>query len=645
MTTKEIPPYAGKILRINLSNQKISNEMISCYAGEWLGGSGIAIKILYDELRSWVSPYDPANKIVFSAGALVGTTAPGACKSNMSSLSPVTGGWGSGLSDSYTGGELKYAGYDAIILEGKAHIPVYLYIHNDRVEIRDATHLWGRTTWETLDALRGELGDRTLHVMSIGPAGENLVRAACIIQDRGRAFGRCGLGAVMGTKNLKAIVVRGTGAIKAARPKQFIEVCSGIREKFRGLKSVEGMRKYGSLRVLEKKQETCGLNYRNFQECIIPEEMLKAIDPCRTIEKYQVASQSFPGCVIGCGRHLHITEGPYAGLQTECNQMEVLLSLQTRLAIWEPTFMMKANSLCNQLGLDVDAAGGAIGWAMECTQRGILNEKDTDGFRLNWGDAGVTLELIRKICYREGFGNILAEGCARAADMIGRKSAYYAMHIKKQDLYEPLRGSMAWCLGTTTSTRGGGHTTGAIADYRIGRDEKETAKAAAIFGVPNPDKLLEYEGKGKMVMYMEALHRINNSLGICHFHSIFGDPELIDLPHLAELYSAATGLETSAEDLKRMAIRQLNLEKAFNLRHTDFGRQDDLPTPRDLKEPIPGGTLAGWKIDTRKFNQMLDEYYDIHGWDRETSFPKRETLLALNLPSVADDLEKIGKLR
>ena len=634
--------YAGKILRVNLGDGKITTEPTSTYAREWLGASGFAIKILYDELRSWVTPYDPANKIIFSAGTLQGTTAPGACKSNISTLGPMTGGWASGCSDSYVGGQLKYAGYDSVILEGRAYSPVYLWIWNDRIELRDARHLWGKTTWETLDGIREELGDDTLHTVSIGPAGEHLVRGACAIQDRGRAFGRCGIGAVMGSKNLKAIVAKGSGSVRVAQPQRFMENVTKIRASFKDLKGVKLMQKYGTLGVIEGKQKVSGFNYKNFQECTLPEGMLEIIDPRKVIDKYQVSRQSFPGCAIGCGRHLKVTDGPYAGLETECGQMETFLTLQTRLAIQEPTFMLQANAYCNQMGLDIDAAGGAIGWAMECYQRGILTEKDTDGFILNWGDAGVALELMRKISYREGFGNILAEGCARAADLVGRESGYYCLHIKGQDLYEPCRGSLGWALGTTTSTRGGGHTTGAVLDTRVVPEVKD--KVNAIFGVKNPFPQ-EYEDKAKMVTYMEALHRINNCFGICHLNTIHNDFDEMALPHLAELYSSATGWDTSVEDLKRLAMKQLNLEKAFNLRHTAFARQDDMPTPRDLSEPISGGALAGWKMDEGKYNQMLDDYYDLHGWDRQTSYPKRETLVELGLGSVAGDLEKMGKLR
>ena len=210
--------YAGKILRINLSNGEVSDVPTVDYARDWLGSSGIAVKILYDELRSWVTPYDPANRLVIGSGVLVGTTAPGANKMNISTLGPMTGGWASSCSDSYFGGQLKQAGYDSIVIQGKAHAPVYIWIDGDKIEIRDASHLWGKTTWETVDGICEAFSDSKLHVLSIGPAGENLVRGACVIQDKGRAFGRGGVGAVMGSKNLKALVVRGTRPIRVARP-------------------------------------------------------------------------------------------------------------------------------------------------------------------------------------------------------------------------------------------------------------------------------------------------------------------------------------------------------------------------------------------------------------------------------------------
>ena len=638
--------YSGLILRVNLSNGDIRTEPTSKYARDWLGASGIAIKILYDELRSWVTPYDPANRLIFGAGPMIGTPAPGANKVSASTLGPMTGGWASGHSDSYFGGQLRYAGYDMLVIEGKAHKPVSLWIHDSKVELRDASHLWGKTTWETFEIIRQANADNTLHCVSIGPAGENMARGACIIQDKGRAFGRCGTGAVMGSKNLKTIIAKGSGSIKVADPKRFMAAVVRCRNLIRKSDSLDLLNRYGTLSLLPGKQENCGICYKNFQEARLPDEMAEAIDPRKTCDKYRVSQKSFPGCGIGgCGRILSITDGPYEGLETESCQWEVLSTLQTRLAVSEPTFMYKANALCNQLGLDVDAAGGAIGWAMECFQRGIINEKDTDGLKLVWGDAGIALELIRKIAYREGFGSILAEGCARAADIIGRDSGYYGLHIKNQDLYENLRASNGWALGCTTSTRGGGHTTGSVASKP--GSSMDIDKARKIFGLKpteNPYKMEEYEGRPQMVKYTETLTRLCNSLGICLFNTTWIDQEMVGLPELVELYSAATGWETTVEEAERLCMRQLNLEKAFNLRHTAFDRKDDMPTPRDLNEPIPTGRFTGWRIDEGKWNQMLDEYYDLHGWDRETSFPKRATLVELGLEKVAEDLEALYKL-
>ena len=635
--------YAGKILRINLSNGAVNTEPTSKYADEWLGSSGIAIKILYDELRPWVTPFDPANKLIFGSGPLIGTTAPGANKMNVSTLGPMIGGWASSFSDSYAGGQLKYAGYDSVVIEGRASTPVYLWIHNDVVEIRDATHLWGKDTWETLELIRKENRDPSLHTVSIGPAGENLCRGASITQDTGRSFGRCGNGAVMGSKNLKALVVKGTGSIKVADPDRFSASVAKCRAMYKNAKTLPNIHKYGTLCIFARKQEVCGIPYKNFQETRIPDDMAEVMHPWKTCDKYRVSQVSFPGCAVGgCGRVLEITDGPYAGLVTECNQWEALGTLQARLAVWEPTFMMKANAVCNQLGLDVDAAGGAIGWAMECYQRGIIDEKDTDGLALNWGDADLILELIRKIAYREGFGDILAEGCARAADIMGRDSGYYALHIKGQDLYEPLRGANGWALGVTTSTRGGGHTTGAaVCETQPGLNVE---KAKKVYRVDNPDKAQDYAGKAEMVKSTEVLTRVCNSFGVCIWNSAIWDVEMVDVPQLAELYSAATGWETSVEDLRKLTMKQLNLEKAFNLRFTDFDRKDDMPTPRDLNEPVPTGDLAGFKIDEARWNGMLDDYYDVHDWDRKTSFPTRKALTDLELDYVADDLEKIGKL-
>ena len=632
--------YAGQTLRVNLTTGEIKKEPTLHYAREWLGSTGIAVKILYDELKAWTTPYDPANKIVFGTGALMGTPAPGACKMSASTLGPRTGGWASGCCDSYVGGELKCAGYDTVVIEGRAGKPVYLWIQDDRVEIRDASHLWGKNTWETLEIIRNDLNDPSLHILSIGPAGENLVRGACIVQDRARAFGRCGTGAVMGSKNLKALVAKGSGAIKVAQPEDFMEAVRHVRDLFKTARGIDEMRHYGTLKLLAQKQAVAGVNYKNFQEVQFPEAVAAAIDPKKSIDKYGVAKQNFPGCPIGCGNHLQITEGPYAGLSHGGEPVGggfidsgTVGHRGANLHVQGQRLVQPARSGC-RCRRRRDRLGHGVLSKRHPHREGYGRTEAPLGGRRRGPGTGREDRLpggVRRHLGRRG---------ARAADLVGRESGYYAMHLKGQDLYEPCRGNLAWCLGTTTSTRGGGHTTGAV-ETLPGMDFE---KMRALYGVDNPDKVLEYEGKARMVVHMEAVHRVNNCLGICHFNTIWANLDLIDLPHMAELYSTATGWPTSVDDLKRIAERQLNLEKAFNLRFTPFDRKDDMPTPRDLAEPIPTGPMAGWKMDRAKFNGMLDEYYDLHGWNRESSFPTRKTLTDLGLKDVADDLEAIGKL-
>jgi aldehyde:ferredoxin oxidoreductase len=633
--------YAGKILRINLSNGKIETEPTSKFASDWLGSSGIAIKILYDELYSWVSPFDPANKIVFGTGVLQGTIAPGACKMTVSTLSPMTNGWTSGASDSYVGGYLKCAGYDLLVISGKSCKPVYLYIEDNLVEIRDANNLWGKTTWETIDILRDDLKDPSLHAICIGPAGENLVRGACIIQDKVRAFGRGGAGAVMGSKNLKAIIAKGSGGVHVAQPERFMTIVNQLRGKIINSETAKKMKKYGTYSSFEAKQKAFSLPYKNFQFVTIPEDLARIIDPRKVVDKYQIGRSCFPGCPIGCGQTLRLDDGNFSGLTTEKSQWEVFSTLQTRLAVADPQFMIKANALANQLGIDVDMLGGSIGWAMECFEKGIITEKDTDGLKLNWGDVEVILKLFEKISSREGFGDLLAEGCARASEILGRKSKYYCMQIKQQELYESLRGAMAWALGTVVSTRGGGHTTGTPHLETVGRLDPE--KMAGLYGIdPKDVDPLTYEGKPEIVIFTESIHRAANSLGICHFNTVWNDLDFIGLADMAELVSSATGMEISVEDIRTITLRQINLEKAFNIRHAKFSRKDDLPTPRDLAEPIPSGNLKGWKIEIDKWNVMLDKYYQLHGWDLKTGYPLKQTLGDLGIGSVYEDIQNMN---
>lgn len=644
MRKRDIYGYAGKMLHLDLHTGEFSTEPTEKYAREWIGGSGIAQWILYNHLKPWVTPYAPANEIIFSAGPLVGTLAPGASRMSADSQNTQTFGVGTSNSDSFFSSQLKYAGYDHILIHGRSRKPVYLWIDDDRTELRDASHLWGMTTWETVDAIRQELGDtEEIHTVSIGPGGENLVREACIMQDKGRTMGRCGIGGVMGSKNLKAIAVRGTGSVEVAEPERFMEMVFRLREIFEKSAVSKIYRDYGVPMALKSKQASCGIPYKNFQELVLPDELYKKINYEQFVEKYQAKVVGYPACPQHCSRIFHIHDGPYAGLVTEGFWFEQLAEFSGRLAVWEPTFVPKLNSYCNQLGVGVDLVAGAIGWAMECYQRGILTRSDTDGLELEWGDTEVILELTRKIAYREGFGNILAEGCSKASQIIGKGSEYYAMHMKGQDLYEVIRSAIAWGLGSCISTRGGGHVHGSPLFESVITPLDE-AKALKVFGVRVTNDPLSFEGKAAVVHYFERFHRLCNALGICQFCTVWADINLPGFPELAELYSAATGWQTTEPDLKRITSKMLNVEKAFNLIHTNLDRKDDYPPDRDLLEPIPSGTLAGFHLTREKWDGLLDEYYEMNDWDKKTSYPTKRCLTELGLGQIVKDLSKCGKL-
>ena len=455
-------------------------------------------------------------------------------------------------------------------------------------------------------------------------------------------MGRCGLGGVMGSKHVKAVAVRGTRGIEVADPKRFMESVLKLKERFPKAKAAALYEKLGIPGIGGGKQEMCGFPYKNFQDVSLPKDHFEAVNYPKFVTNYQARVQGYPGCPMPCNRLFRITDGDYAGLLTEGFWFEQYANFCGKLAVPDVAFAAKMNAYCNQLGLDIDLPSGSIAWAMECFQRRILTQEDTGGINIEWGDAKTVLELTRMIAYREGFGAVLAEGCAKAADLLGRGSEKYAMHMKGMDQYEVMRSAIGWALGTCVSTRGGGHTTGAPVSETI--EAIDGAKAFEVLGIKTANEPLVYEGKAKMVGYFEGLSRLGNALGICHFTTTWLDIGLIGFPEIAELYSAATGWETSVEDLKRATERIFNVEKAFNLRRTNFDRKDDYPPPRVLNEPIPSGKFAGFHPTKEKWDKLLDEYYEMHRWDKKTSFPTRECLEDLNLKQVADNLENIGKL-
>ncbi len=635
--------YTGKILRIDLTSGTHTIQRTMDYAHEWLGARGIGQKILFDELKPETMPYDPDNKLVIGAGPLVGTLVPSATRCSLASKNTFSMGVGTANVGGFFGPELKFAGYDNVVITGKAEHPVYLWINDDRVELKDARGIWGQTTWGTCDMIQQEMGDADVQILCIGPAGERMVRGACIIGNRNRAAGKCGLGAVMGSKNLKAIAIRGSGGVRVAQPRRFMAEVDRLRHKILQSPMLAGMRKHGTPGIFPVKNQSCSIPYKNFSGTHVPEEAASKMAPEIFHDKYWVRDLGYMGCPVSCSKYWRIDDGPYAGTATEGFELQTLNSMAGKLAVDYPAAVIKAFTLVNQLGIDVDSATTTIAWAIECFEKGILTEKDTDGLKLAWGDHQTIMELIRKQAYREGFGNLLAEGCAYAAEIVGKGSDYYAITNKKQDLYEEGRSQIGWGFGAYVATRGGAHTTGAPAIETLHVTDKPLEEWAKKFiGISNLDPL-SYEDKHKLVFYYERLQELTNSLGICMFASAWQDPKQIALDEIAEFYSAATGWETGKDYLVRMADRIFNVEKAFNILHAGLGRKDDYPPERCLQEPVTG-PLAGFKLSKEEYDKLLDSYYTLHGWDPTTGMPDRASLESLDLADVADRLESAGKL-
>jgi aldehyde:ferredoxin oxidoreductase len=635
--------FGGKILRVDLGSGGIWTEPTVRYAAKFLGGRGIDEWILYNEVKPWITPLDPGNRLIFGTGTLVGTLAPSATRHTVEAKSPVTGGVGSGNSCGFFSPELKFAGYDHIVFQGKSTEAVYLLISDQNVEIRNGSLLWGKTTWEADELIKAELGDRNCQIACIGPAGENLVKSACIIANRARAVGRCGLGAIMGSKNLKAVAVRGSGSIEVAYPNKFIEEVDNALEKLRVSDRANALRTFGTYARAVGLNEASLSPVKNFQtDAWDPYKVGKTL-PELYKKEYEVRRQGYLACPLYCSHLYRVGGGPYAGLLCEGFEFNDVWNFLNRLDIDYPPAVIKLHSLCNKYGLDQDSSSCAIAWAFECYQKGILTAKDTDGLKLEWGDHAVAVELLRKMAYREGFGEILAEGSRRASELVGKGSEKYSICLKGQDSMEPMRAAKGWALGCCVSPRGGAHTRGANL-IELSHDIIPTEVAQKLWGISKVEGPLSYEGKAKLVVYYERLQAILDSLGVCLFTSTWWSPDLLGPEEYARLYSAATGRETTGDELMTAGERIHNIEKAFNTLHTGFGRKDDYPPTRFLEEPISTGPLQGELLHEDKWGEMLDEYYELHGWDKETSWQTKRSLENLQLGEVADELEKAGKL-
>jgi len=629
--------YAGNILRMELTNATIKKEQTLNYAPKFLGGRGINQWILLRESGAWITPFEPANSICFGAGTLTGTLVPGAARINVDSKNPLTGGIGSGSAGGWFASELKYAGYDNIILRGQAKEPVYLWIHNDKVSLRPAHKMWGHTIADTTRLIKEDLGRDDIQVLSIGPAGENLVRAASIVVSGARVAGRGGLGAVMGSKNLKAIAVKGDGGIGVKQPDAFMSLVKEVTRRLRNSVEHQSRKEFGTLFVTPKFNVLSAVPYKNFEDDFLPDGFYEKISHELIKDSYNFDCYGCSACPTPCGHTYYIDHGPYAGTMCQKVEANTVWNFGGRLAVNDPTAILKVQEECCQLGLDIDNTTGTIAWAIDCFQNKLISKRDTDGLELTWGDHGVIMQLIRKTAHREGFGNILAEGSFRASQIIGKGSEKYSFHMKGQDNIEAIRSMKGWALGIGVSPRGGAHTRGAPVTEARQYSEDDSLK---LFGVKTAGKAATYEGKPQVVSNMEKICALLDSLGICLFTGTWSSPLGIGPQELAAFYSYATGFEISENQLMKAGERIHNVEKMFNVYNAGFTRFDDYPPKRFMEEPVKSGPLKGELLNKKEWDKMLDEYYSLNGWDVRTGWPTKKKLEELELDECIEMLDR-----
>ena len=623
--------YGGSILRVDLTSEKIATEPVEKYAGRFVGGRGINAWILLDELDPSVGPLDPGNMLLFGVGPLVGTLSPFCSRVSVDTKNAFTGGVGSANCGGHFGAEMKYAGFDNLVISGRAERPVYLWLREGEAELVDAGELWGKTTWDTERAIRQSHNDDEVRVIGIGPAGENLVRSACIISDRSKAAGGSGVGAVMGSKNLKAIAARGSLQITVAQPERFIEAVDRARREVERFPKARLYREdgyYGVESYFGSPAWEAGFRpVRNGQDDYWDPEKIRRVAG-DAMKRYRKRIFACFGCPVGCMPWMVVPEGPYK-VEGEGWWNNSSNSFCTRVDCSNPEAAIKAHLLTNQLGLDGDNASVVIGWAFECYEKGLLTKEDTDGLELDWGNHDAVLALIEKMAHRDGFGDFLADGVKVAAERLGKGSDEYAIHIKGQDSVDGIRISKGWGFGVVTSPAAGRHLRGAVHSF-------------------SPERFLSYEGVPWRVYTQEQYKAILDMTGTCLYNNglLSWETEASEgaAHHLAELTSSLTGMDLGVERLMRIGLRVHNLEKAFNSLHGGFTRKDDYPPKRYWTEPVKSGPYAGEDIDHEVWNRMLDEYYGLHGWDKETGLQTRETLEEIGLKPVADLLEAAGRL-
>lgn len=624
----------GKILRVNLSTREISiEELKEDFYRLYPGGKALAGYILLNEMSANVDPFSPENVLVIANGLMTGAPLSTATRYVVSAKSPLTNAYGESEAGGFWGPELKMAGFEAVVIIGKSLRPVYLWIQDGEVEIQSAKHLWGRKTAEVQEAIREELGDKRIQVLQIGPAGENLVRYAGLTNDLRHFNGRNGMGAVMGSKNLRAVAVRGRKHYqKLARdPKALIALGRTLAQRVKDNPQAWGLQNTGTPGLVEPLNAGGILPTRNFLN-----GAFESVDDIKW-EVYErellTARRSCYACAIRCKREVQVDgkPSPYGG-----PEYETIGALGSNCGISDLHSIAKANELCNAYMLDSISTGMTISFAMECFEHGLLTLEDTGGLELRFGNAEVLLTLIEQIARREGLGDLLAEGAMRAAEKIGGDANYFAIHVKGQELpmHEP-RGKYNVGMGYAISEIGADHLVVAH-DSMLANPEGIPFKNAQPLGITEaqPERSMNDE-KMRQFYILEKVTSFEKVIGYCFFGPAPRSYILMD--EVVESVNAATDWNLSLEDLLEIGERATNMARVFNARE-GFSREDDI-LPERLFSPLENGVLQGEVFPRDEFESALSLLYSIKGWDSETGTPTRERLEALSVGWAADLLE------
>lgn len=606
----------NKIIRVNFTENIISIESLDeSIWRKYLGGSGLGAKMLYDEVDPKIDPLGEENKIYFFTGPFCGSSIPTSGRHGAVSKSPLTNGFAESDIGGYWGFELKRAGFDGIILEGKADKPVYVYIDNDDVSIRDAGNLWGKGTIDTDELLKEELG-QDIQVMVIGQGGEKLVRYASIMTDGkdSRALGRCGIGAVMGSKNVKAVVVKGSKDVQFSNPellKESIkEVALGIREKGTGLN------KFGTAGGVIGHESYGNFPLKNW-ELGRWEEGAQKISGQRMSETILTGKYRCKTCIIGCGRVVKIDEGPYKGVEGGGPEYETLGMLGGMCLVDNLEAIAYGNQLCNQYGIDTISTGASIAFAMEIFEKGIISEEDTDGLELKFGDEEILIQLIKMIGEREGFGKVLGEGVRMAAEIIGGNAVEYAIHVK--GLEPPAHDARAYnglALSYATSNRGACHVAGFTHGY-------ERTNTFPELGYDKPHDRHQVDGKAEFVIKFQNLMGVVDSIKVCKFAISSG----MKIKSLLDWLNYVVGWDDyTQEELLKAGERIYNVKRLFNVGCGMSRKDDTLPLRHQTFKREGEGLI----VNLPPIGRMLSDYYQIRGWD-EIGIPTNKKIEELEI--------------